>query len=377
MRRLSSVPIVMAVLLSSFSFAPGVLAADGYPLSPSDAVVQDARDYLASEQDGTGMIGSAAGSQWACIAVGALGEDPNDWSNGGPTLVQYIESNPGISGNVTSALARIVLAAVAAGEDPSSFGTYTDAYVTVPGDYLGALLDRYDDAEGQFDEGSGDFTTINEDMWAVRALLAAGVSPNSDEVEGAVNFLMTHKEADGGWSWGLPANAWYSPGSSPDDTGTAIVALVSAGVSPAAPEIVDGLDFLKTSQGPNGGFMSWGEENVSSSSWGSDGIGAARRNPSGSAWQTNGLSPIDFIIDQQQPDGSIPYYDGAAFPMAVENTSWAIVTLVGNHYDPAFVSSVGGLAEKPSPWGILLPWIAGAVVLSCVAVWRFRVHAVR
>ena len=360
---------LVAVLLVS-SMIPVVAAAGGYPLSPDDDVVQDALDYLAGEQDGTGMIGSAAGSQWACVAIEAAGDDPNSWSNGGPSLVDYVKANPGLSGNITAALARVVLAAVSADEDPSSFGSYSDAYVT-DGDYVAALLDRYDAGEGQFDEGTGDFTTINDDMWAVRALLAAGIPRSSTEVAGAVDFLMTHKEADGGWSWGLPGNPWYSPGSSPDDTGAAILALVLAGVSSSSQEIQDGLAFIKSSQGPNGGFTSWGEENVSSSSWGIDAIGIARQDPTGSAWLMNGESPVDFIIAQQQTDGSIPYYSGAGFPMPVENTSWALVALTGQFYRP-LPESVGGIAETPSAIGLLLPWLAFAAVAAGFVTWRLR-----
>ncbi|MBN1856315.1 MAG: terpene cyclase/mutase family protein [Dehalococcoidia bacterium] len=342
-----------------------VVADSGYPLSPNSSAIQDALDYLAGEQLPSGNIQSDSASQWACMAIGAAGEDPNSWSNGGASLVDYIKANPGISGNITTALARMVLAAVAADEDPSSFGSYSDGFVTTAGDYLSALLDRYDAGEGQFDEGTGDYTLLNDDVWAVRALVAAGVSRTSIEVAGAVDFIRANQDGDGGWSWNIPGQPFYA--TSADDTGSAIVALVMAGVPAYSQEVQDGLAFLKSTQGSSGGFSSWGEQNVSSSSWGIDGIAIAGQDPTGGSWQMNGESPVDFILAQQQSDGSIPYYDGAGFPMPVENTSYAIIALTGQYYRPA-PESVGGIAEKSGGFTLILPWLIVIVSVSTLVV---------
>lgn len=61
----------------------GVAADQTYPLPPSDVAIQDALSYLRAQQAADGSIGGYSPSAWACIAIAAVGEDPNDWENGG------------------------------------------------------------------------------------------------------------------------------------------------------------------------------------------------------------------------------------------------------------------------------------------------------
>lgn len=123
----------------------GVVSAASYPLPPSNSAIQEALSYLRGQQGADGSIGGFGDSAFACIAIAAAGEDPNTWENGGMSLVDYLKDGPSdVSGefNMGTFLARMVLAAVAAGESPSAFGSWSgsNAGVTITsGDYLDAL----------------------------------------------------------------------------------------------------------------------------------------------------------------------------------------------------------------------------------------------
>ncbi|MCK9357899.1 MAG: hypothetical protein M0R22_12255, partial [Dehalococcoidia bacterium] len=231
---------LIVVVLSLVLSATPLLAATSYPLPPGDPAIEDALDYLASQQAPDGGIGSYADSAWACIAIAAAGEDPAEWDNGGPSLVDYLAAgHPDVSGefNMGTFLARMVLAAVAAGEDPGAFGSWSAANAGVSitnGDYLGALQTLHDgdqflqDLTGDPDSAR----TLNDDFWALRALVAVGIAPGSTTVQSTADFIAAQQEADGGWTWSTPAHSWYTPDSSDtDNTAAAIVALALAGRS--------------------------------------------------------------------------------------------------------------------------------------------------
>ncbi len=378
MRSALGVGAIVTLLILSFVMTVGVVgAASPYPLAPSTEVIQDALDYLRGQQAADGSIGSYADSGWACIAIAAAGEDPHDWNQGGDSVVDFLRDNPDYSGafNLATAYARTILVAVAAGEDPSSFGTYTSGTV-VNGDFVQGLKDLYNGT--QFEDGFGSTDLLNDDMWAVRALLAAGESRTSDEMSGALAFIAANQDANGGWSWAVPGHAWY--GTSVDDTAVAILVLLNGGYSPDSPVIQRGLDYLKSLQQGGGGFLydanAWSYDNVSSTSWAVNAIGAARQSPTAAKWTVGGDTPIDYLLGQQQPDGRFPYRDplpAGYSELPVQNTAWAIEALVGAHYRASTERVVvGGVAERVDIVSLLAPWCVVVAVLVVLVGRRVR-----
>jgi hypothetical protein len=352
--------VVLGLVLS----ATPLLAATSYPLRPGDPAIEDALDYLALQQAPDGGIGSYADSAWACIAIATAGGDPAEWDNGGPSLVDYLAAgHSDVSGefNMGTFLARMVLAAVAAGEDPGAFGFWsgTNAGVSITnGDYLGALLTLHDgdqflqDLTGDPDSAR----TLNDDFWALRAVVASGAAAGSTVVQSTADFIAAQQEADGGWTWSTPAHSWYTPDSSDtDNTAAAIVALALAGRS-SSQTVRDGLAFLHDDQADSGGFTNpWSGVNVQSSVWAVDAIGAAREDPSGALWTPEGASAVDYVLSSQEANGS--------FGGAVRATSDSVVALLGQYYRPA-PRSVGGEAFAPGRTAVLLlPVLAGAGAL--------------
>ena len=360
---------VMSLLLVPMA---GVVSAASYPLPPSNSAIQDALSYLRGQQAADGSIGGFGDSAFACIAIAAAGEDPNTWENGGPSLVDYLKDGPSdVSGefNMGTFLARMVLAAVAAGEPPAAFGSWSgsNAGVTITnGDYLAALKSLHDGAQFLQDlTGDPDSAeTLNDDFWAVRALIAAGEPPYSSMVQSTVQHIINFQEADGGWTWGTPGHTWYSPDSTDvDNTAAAVVALCLGGAEDSA-AVRDGLDYMRANQDVSGGFGSiWMDVNVQSTAWAVDAIGAGGENPGGILWTPVSSGPIDYLLMSQETDGS--------FGGMIRSTSDAIVALVGAYYlspNPATPASVGGEALAPDKVGVLLaPVLAVSGVLLLLA----------
>ena len=368
---------LLAVVSLLLAPATGTLAAASYPLSPSDAAVQNAVSYLGDQQSPDGSIGGFADSAWACVAIRAAGEDPNTWDKGGPSLVDYLRDGPtDLSGefNMGTFLARMVLAAVASGESPSAFGSWSgsNAGVTITdGDYLAALKSLHDGTQFLQDlTGDPDSAeTLNEDFWAVRALIAAGESPYSSMVHSTVQHIIDYQEDDGGWTWGTPGHTWYWPDSTDvDNTAAAVVALCLGGKG-GSDAVRDGYDFMRANQDANGGFISfWLGVNVQSTAWAVDAIGASGQNPAGSMWTPGSSSPVDYLLGEQLGDGS---FDGM-----IRATSDAIVALVGDNYrspSPTTPVSVGGEALVPDKLALsLLPVLAAAAALLLAGILRRR-----
>jgi len=345
-----------------------------YPLPPSHSAVQDALAYLRAQQAVDGGIGGFADSAWACIAIAAAGEDPNTWGNGGNSLIEYLEAGPpgdDMSGefNMGTFLARMVLAAVTAGEDPSAFGTWSGSNAGVDivnGDYLSALESLHNGAQFLQDlTGDPDSAhTLNDDFWAMRAIVAAGGSPYSSVVHSTAQCIADFQEADGGWTWGTPDHTWYAPDSTDvDNTAAAMVALClcSHGGSEA---VQDAVSYLQAHQDAGGGFGSiWMGVNVQSTAWAVDAIGASGGDPAGSAWIPVSSSPVDYLLASQEVDGS--------FGGLIRATADAIVALVGGYYQAsarATPVTVGGEAFLPDKILVLTSPLALVSVGLLIAV---------
>jgi iron complex transport system substrate-binding protein len=373
--RLSTPVLVLVFVLS---LAPTLSADPAYPLASTDQAIQDALDYLRAQQAGDGSIGGYGDSGWACIAIAAAGEDPTTWTDGGASLIDYLKAgHPDITGefNMGTYLARMVLVALAADEDPTAFGSWGDTYMGVTitnGDYLGALMSLYDGTQFLMDlTGDPDSArTLNDDFWGLRAVVLAGESATSTMVQNVAQHIIDYQESDGGWTWGTPDHSWYALDSTDvDNTAAAVVALALSNRGNSL-EVMDAIDFLHTEQDAGGGFSNdWAGVNVQSTAWAVDGIGATRRDPTGVAWMPAGSSPVDYLLDQQQVDGSF----GSS---AVRSTSDVIVALMGQYYRAPSPTPVvvGGEALAVNKLALVLPWLLAlmGLVVAAAGVWNAR-----
>lgn len=322
--------LTLASLVLSMSLAV-VSCSTSYPLKGTDKPVNKALAYLAEAQASDGSIGSYSDTAWVVMALSASGNNPADF--GSPSPVDFLRQNNQQlidSYNITADLARNVLAIISAGQSPFSFG---EGNAVVPdGDYIDALKKLHDGMQfGQPD-------SINEDFWAISALIAAGISPEDEIISTTVEYILDNQGPDKGWSWATPYNEWYME-SDPDNTAAAVMALVNAGLNPDDEPVAGALEAMKSMQGENGGFVSYGVENSSSTSWVISAVAMAGKDPL--ALGSDDADALSYLLGMQDEDGHFrfahPLPEGF-LAMPEKTTAESIVALMGCGYP---VSSPG------------------------------------
>ncbi|WP_455281361.1 prenyltransferase/squalene oxidase repeat-containing protein [[Eubacterium] cellulosolvens] len=285
-----------------------------YPYSNSEQEVNQALEWLRSQQQTNGSIGGFVTSSWAVMAIVASGEDPHNWSNGGDSIIDYLKKNTDSLSSPTD-YSRFILSIVAAGEDPRNVNG---------ADFVATLDSSYNNT--QF----GDPSLLNDDFWAVMALTSAGIDKNDEKIQNAIAFIKTNQnEGDGGWSYGVGVD------SDVDSTAAAIMALIFAGESQSSINITNGLEYMKSKQINNGGFdYGWGNS-AATDSWAIQAIVAAGQDPTGVDWTKDEKNPIDDLLSFQNQDGSFNDYN--ALPDSW-TTSYSIPALLGKAY-PIFMET--------------------------------------
>lgn len=304
--------LVISLLLTSALASP-VAAADSYPYQSTSTEVSGALDYLRGKQESDGKISDFSTSAWAVMAIAAAGEHPNDWRvDSNPSVVDYLATHAG-SATVPNDYSRMILAIVAAGQDPANFGGRN---------FVSLLEDAFDGTQ------IGDALLLNDDFWGVTALVAAGYdATTSHVVQDSISFILDNQNTDGGWSWGVGQD------SDVDSTAAALMALIAAGQSASSNPIEDGLSYIKSTQMVNGGFESWGATNSATNSWAIDSIAAAGQDPTGSTWtNSEGKGPVDDLLTFQNADGS---FNWSTDDPSAQMTAWAINALMGKPYPVA------------------------------------------
>ena len=173
----------------------------------------------------------------------------------------------------------------------------------------------------------GDSALVNDDFSAVLALVSAGVSPGAEIIQNTLSFIKSCQQLDSGWGYDVNAS-W---GTDVDDTAAAIMALIAGGESPDSAAVINGLRYIKSQQGDSGGFLSWGTTNPSTDSWAIGAIVAAGQDPEGANWTKNNATPVDDLLSfQNATDGSFP--NGYTSDPDPWTTSYAIPALLGTPY---------------------------------------------
>jgi hypothetical protein len=318
--------LISALLLPCLLTTP-VAAVEAYPYDPGDSVISDALNYLRSQQDSTGKIDSFSASAWVVMAIAAAGEDPDDWKvSPNPSIVDYLANNAA-SATSANAYSKMIMAAAAAGEDPTDFGGR---------DFVALLEAEHNNNQ------IGDDTLLNDDYWAVMALVAAGQDPASSTIiQDSVAFILANQSVtDGGWGWGTGFD------SDVDDTAAAIMALIAAGQSPSSDAVSDGLAYIAGTQMDNGGFDSWGSTNADTDAWGICSIAAAGQDPTD--WESvPGNDPVDDLLTFQQTgggdDGAFYWQDGTPGMSPAGTTACAIIALLGDYFPVAVLEPEPGV----------------------------------
>ena len=290
---------LLAMLLILLLLSSAALAA-----TTKEAAIDQALYWLRSQQQADGSIpstvsGTYNGTSKAVLAIAAANQDPNTWlSSGNNSPLDFLASQALTQTDTiteTGTAAWLTLAVVAAGENPYDFGGVN---------LVQRLQSYYDSGTGQYGL-EGDVPVQALSMMALSAAVTDTQYITQTVPVTATNLLKSWQDAGGGWGYAYPCTGYCSP--DVDNTALAIQALIAAGEPVTSTSIVDALDFLKTQQGDDGGFQSWGTSNANSTAWGIQAVIAAGQDPDGADWTKDGHTLVSFLLSLQASSGYFEY----------------------------------------------------------------------
>jgi hypothetical protein len=247
-----------------------------------------------------------------------------------------------------SASGKLILALVAAGENPADFGG---------SDYVAFLNGHL------ADEGHYDLDTAYGQALAVLGADAAGV----DVPAGAADWLVAQQASEGELtgSW----NDGFGTAGNADATALATVALLASGRQADDPPVEQAVTFLAGSQLPTSGWE-YGPglgENANSTALVIEALTALGYDvsSSGGRWAKGGRSPLIALLSWQAPSGAFQTDLGQGrsddFYATVQSMpALAAAPSVSQQGPPA----AGG--DSPLPWiliGVVIVLVAGAALL--------------
>lgn len=171
---------------------------------------------------------------------------------------------------------------------------------------------------GQF----GDQSQLNDDFWG---LLAAGAVNKAGDFNSVKDFIISHQNADGGWSWATSGT------SDSNDTAAAIMALKETDISSQDQVIVNALNYLHTTQKTDGGFAydATASSDGASTAW----VVAAlnKLDIDVATWNQGDNTPLSFLNSLQQADGSFLWLPSDAQGSSMV-TAYALLAILDKSY---------------------------------------------
>lgn len=268
---------------------------------------------IASNSAGVNYLNSAAPSAWTTMALASVGE--------AGLSGEHLKASPG---SQAISYTAPIMAIAALGEDPRTYPS---------SDFVSALKGFFDGTQ------IGDSTTLNDDVFGILALVAAGESTLGTEIATTKSYLVGQQNSDGGW--GFVAGG----ASDTNTTAAAIMALVAAGESASSATVQNALAYLQSAQNDDGGFpydpvSPWGtNSDASSDAWVISAINAVGVNPT--SWNKGGNNPITHLESLQTAEGYFQYQAGSGEDaFSAVTTSYAVIALNGGSYPVAVYSGL-------------------------------------
>ncbi len=254
---------------------------------PETSAVLSGSAFIKSIQDADGSYGTTDLGQNvdAVFAVRASGYDPAKDLVGGNGPVQFLNAKVAGVGSPAAA-AKAALGARALGMDPKAIAGI---------DLIARVNQGYDAAKGTY--GGDDFSQSV-------AMLGLACTGNTVPPAAVAALKSTQLAPGGGWGFGGFTD--------PDTTAIALQALLASGTPKTDSAITKAFAYLKSSQGNDGG---WGfdpsESNASSTAYVIQALIALGENPDAAGYERGGVTPVQFLVSQQQPNGSFKGFDAA------------------------------------------------------------------
>lgn len=284
----------------------------------ADLVIDNGINFLKSKQDATGRIntGFSAPSQWSAIAFASYGIDVATVKNPTVSLKDFLLTDIPTEPSAATDWETRILAIVAIGDNPSSFGGMN---------FVSKL-------EGFYNNGQiGDTCSLNDDIFGLLALIASGSTSSTQIKQDVLIFILSKQDpADGGFGFSAPGCDWYSTSS--DMTGAAAAALqkakdvgfTNAGLDEA---IERAKNYLLANQNADGGFGYFGSSDTDTTGWVLIALNALGMKDSDQA-----ASARAWLISQQSTsDGGFLAFDwgSSTYLSNATTTAQAMIALAG------------------------------------------------
>ncbi|HCA66805.1 MAG: hypothetical protein UW39_C0026G0014 [Parcubacteria group bacterium GW2011_GWC2_44_17] len=239
------------------------------------------------------------------------------------------------------ACAGPILGIAALGRDPRSFAKE---------DLVAKLLSF--SANNQL----GDPQTLNDDIFGILALIAAGVSADDSAILQSKTFILNNQNSDGGFGFMIGS-------SDVDDTAMAVMAMLEAGVSLGDTAIQNAVSYIKLSQNADGGFpfdplSPYGtNSNADTTAWVVSMLYKLGEDPESAAWSKVGNTPIAFLQSLQTPDGWFESEKNVENAFKVNTTSYTAIALAGASYPVRKIvyTPPAPPPPPPPPAGMIIP----------------------
>ncbi len=322
-------------------------------MSPTHSFV-DASSTTSTTPDISSAIAAAVSylqsksfNPWSIMALSAAGNAP---STSSVSLALASTSTSTAIG-----LEAPIMAIAAIGSDPRTI---------IGGEDLVA------DLEGFVSTTTGEIggtSTLNDDIFGLLALSAAGVSSSDPTVLGARNFLLNNQNVtNGGFTYVIGGT------SDTNTTAAAVMALLATGSNVSDSAIQNAVKYLKSAQNPDGGFSydptsPYGTStDASSDSWIISAINALGQSPTSSAWTAaSGTDPVASLLSfQNASSGFFEYQSGSGEDsFSPVTTSYAVIALLGKFLPTAVITPVSTVSKTTATSTTSTATSTGIVVL--------------
>lgn len=270
-------------------------------------------NYLKSKQDLTGKITGFGGeSEWAALGLSSNGLDINSIkvSTSSASLKDFLLSDQPNSSSPATDWERKILAIVAIHADPTNFNGVN---------YIQKLESFYNNNQ------IGDINLLNDDIFGLLSLIA-GNSPNSQIKQNVLNFIISHQNNDGGFSWSTNSSINSSDSNDTAATLQALEAAKNNGLTNTNLDtsITQAKNYLFTTQKNDGGF---GYDTASDSDGSSTSWALQTLNVLGQSNSQQAVSAKTWLLNNQENDGGFHYQQGSGSD--TYTTSHILIALSG------------------------------------------------
>jgi hypothetical protein len=294
--------VALCVAALAMAIAPALAAATSTEAEVHDSIAK-AVGYIEAQQEPDGAI-VGFGGDWSATGLAAAGVDASqvrtapdapsfqDALQAEYAKPEWTEAEPSSATDYE----RATLVSYAAGIDP--------ARVTAESNLPAQIAGTWNYATGSFGPPS-----TNGTAFGILALRRTPVPTWA--LQPSVEYLRLTQHDDGGWDYSASTTPESKEGPSEQDmTGSVVAALCEAGVPTYDPTVSAALAYLHSQQiAATGGFeYVYGEPSADVAAWIVSGLNACGIDPQSPEWTTSaGKTPIDFLLTQQESDGSFTY----------------------------------------------------------------------